>query len=110
MESGGGGGGAGSLLFPLLLLLALVFLFRGQRRRQRQLAQVQADLRPGAEVMTTAGLFGTVVGLEDNRLQLEVAPGIVCTYARQAVAQVLQSPPGGPDEASDAAGSGQPPS
>lgn len=80
---------AGALIFPLLLLLMVFFLVSTQRKRQRQIQSVQQQLEPGVNVMTTAGLIGTLRRVEDNEVHIEVAPGVVCRYARAAVARVI---------------------
>jgi preprotein translocase subunit YajC len=85
-------GGLGNLLFPLILLAFLAFIFLAQRRRSRAVANVQTNLRPGVTVMTTAGLFATVQALDDDAVHLEIAPGVICRFARQAVARVLDPP------------------
>ncbi len=90
-RSGGGG------ITPLLLLAALIaftylILIRPQRSRMRQLQQTQATLAPGAEVITTAGLYATVVDLDEQTVTLEVAPGVHNRYDRRAVARVVTPP------------------
>ena len=87
-------GGGGSSLTPLLLLVVLglftyFVLIRPQRNRMRQLQQTQSTLTPGVEVMTTAGLYATVVDLDDETVTLETAPGVHNRYARAAVARIL---------------------
>ncbi len=42
--------------------------------------------------MTTAGLYATVVEVEDGDVLLEVAPDVVCRFARAAVARIVSSP------------------
>lgn len=84
----------GSGFTPLLLLLALgavtyLMLIRPQRNRMKQLRQTQAVLSPGAEVMTTAGLYATVIACDDESVTLEVAPGVHSRYARAAVARII---------------------
>ena len=49
----------------------------------------QQRLAPGVEVMTTSGIYGTVVGVDDTSIQLEVAPGTTVRVAKPAVGQVL---------------------
>ena len=86
----GDGGSSLSLLLPLLLIVAFFLLvIRPQRRRQRAIAQTQASLAPGQQVMTTAGLFGTVSDLGPDFVLLEVAPGVRVKVARAAIAQVV---------------------
>jgi preprotein translocase subunit YajC len=78
------------ILVWVLLALGFYFLFiRPARIRQRQTLAIQASLRPGLEVMTTAGLYATVAAVEDDVVLLEVAPGVVNRYAKGAVARVV---------------------
>ncbi|MGY1738936.1 preprotein translocase subunit YajC [Geodermatophilus sp. SYSU D00684] len=78
-------------LFPLLLLVlafvALVVL--PARARKRQQNQTQSALAIGVPVTMAGGVYGTVAGLDDPAtIQVQIAPGVVVTYARQAVLQV----------------------
>jgi preprotein translocase subunit YajC len=84
----------------LVVLAALIFfMFRSSRKRQRDAASLQEKVVPGAEVMTNFGLFGTVksIDTEDNKLQLEIAPGTIVTLHRQTVTRVVEAAE--PDEA-----------
>lgn len=83
-----------ALLLPLLLLAVFyLLLIRPQQRQRRQMADVQSTLAPGAKVMTGAGLFATVKSVEDDRVELEVAPGITNWYLRRAIVQVIPDQP-----------------
>ncbi|MCP2350719.1 preprotein translocase subunit YajC [Nonomuraea roseoviolacea] len=82
-------------------------LIRPQRKRQQEAAQMQNSLTPGARVMTTTGLFGTVVAVENEDVVLEVAPGIETRWVKAAIGRVVT--PGEPvadepqaDDVSDA--------
>ncbi len=87
------GGGIG-LIFPLLLVAMVGFLFLNSRKRKAAAANLQTGLRIGSSVMTTAGLYATVVAVGDDGVTLEVSPGVYCKYARQAIARVLDAPDG----------------
>lgn len=91
----GSSGGTGTLLLFLLPLLLLGFLFFSQRRRQRKVAQIQAELAVGDEVMTSAGLFGRITALEERVVHLQIAPGVVARWDRRAILapQAPQSTP-----------------
>jgi preprotein translocase subunit YajC len=89
-----------SQYFPLILLalafVLLIFLPARQRKKmQAQAQQLQNSLALGAPVMTTSGLHGTVARLGDTTVDLEIAPGVVVTYARQAILEV-RHPAGSP--------------
>lgn len=96
-----GGSSAAGVIFPLLLIGLLGLLFFSQRRRSRAVQDVQRHLRPGMNVMTTAGLFAEVQAVEDDQVHLEIAPGIVCRFTRAAVARVLDPPDSTPMEVQD---------
>jgi preprotein translocase subunit YajC len=79
--------------FPLILLAvaAVVLFVLPARQRKRQMAQQQQmreSLIPGTKVMTTSGLHGTVAGRGEGTVDLEIAPGVVVTFAQQAVLEV----------------------
>ncbi|MGH3450485.1 MAG: preprotein translocase subunit YajC [Haloechinothrix sp.] len=78
-----------SLFLPLLLLLLAVPLFLGSRRQKkaaRQQQELQESLEEGDRVMTTSGMYATVVDISDDlTIDLEIADGLVTTWVRQAV-------------------------
>jgi preprotein translocase subunit YajC len=79
--------------FPLILLvLAFVLLIvlpsRQRKRMAAQQQQMQEALQPGTPIMTTSGIHGTVAGKTDTTVDVEVAPGVVVTFARQAILEV----------------------
>jgi len=74
------------LLVPLAILgLMWALLVRPQQRRVREHQAFVAGVQVGDDVITTAGLFGTVTALDDERARLLVAPGVELTIARQAL-------------------------
>ena len=69
----------------LFLLAAWVLLVVPQQRRQRAHQQVLGALAVGQEVITTAGLYGTIAALDGDVVHLEVAPGTTIRIARLAI-------------------------
>jgi preprotein translocase subunit YajC len=84
-----------------LLFGALYFLFiRPNKRRRQQQIEMQSSIGPGDEVLTVGGLYGTVQEIDDERVVLEVAPGVTNQYTRQAISSVVRSA-NQPEEAAD---------
>jgi preprotein translocase subunit YajC len=84
--------------FPIVLIalfaVVLFILPARQRKKVQEKAQaLQESLAIGTPVMTTAGLHGRVAGIGDTTIDLEIAPGVVVTFARQAILEV-RTPPG----------------
>jgi len=79
-------------ILPLLLIvLAFWFLvIRPARKRSQDTARIQASVDVGAEVMLGSGIYGTVISVGDDTLQLEVTPGTTMKVARQAVVRVIE--------------------
>lgn len=68
----------------------LLILRPAKARRAAQTALVAA-LVPGRRIMTTAGLFGTVVSVEPGLLRVELAPGVVVEMVPEAVGRVVDA-------------------
>ncbi|MDQ2825879.1 MAG: preprotein translocase subunit YajC [Actinomycetota bacterium] len=74
-----------ALLITFGLMWALLIL--PQQRKMRRHQAVVASLEVGDEVVTAGGVYGTVVGVAEETLSVEVAPGIVLQVLRNAVTQ-----------------------
>jgi preprotein translocase subunit YajC len=74
-------------MLPILGIFAVFWLLLvlPARRRQRAIADLQSGLAVGDSLVTSGGIFGTVTRLEDDRVGLEIAPGVVVEVARGAV-------------------------
>ena len=79
------GSGLGYLLVLLLPFLLLVWIMLTQRRRNQQLQALQTSLAVGDEVVTTSGLYGTIVALDDTVATLDVGSGSTLRYDRRAI-------------------------
>lgn len=79
-------------LLPILLIGVVFYLLimRPARNRQKQQQQLLSALAPGTKIMTTAGIFGTVMSVDDDEITLEVAPGVVVRLVKAAVARVVE--------------------
>ena len=101
----------GYLIVIIALFAALwLFLIRPQRRRQVEQARMQDALAEGDEILTAGGIYGTVRGIEDEVVQVEIAPGTIIRLDRRAVATVVQEPELEPEieaEADDPASAGE---
>jgi len=94
-ESPGGGGFTNFL--PFLLILVVVMLFmplfsRKERRRQKRLTAIKKH----DKVVTSGGIYGTVVALEDQTATLEIAKDVRIRVKRSSVFD-LEKPGEGQD-------------
>ena len=92
------------VIFAYFAVIALAFfllIVRPQRRRMAAHRALVEALTVGDEVVTTGGIFGTIRGIDDDRVELEVAPGVAITVARAAIAQSANPPGPPPSESAD---------
>jgi preprotein translocase subunit YajC len=87
------------LFFGAILVVLVLFMFRNGRKRQRDQQSLAESLKPGAEIMTTFGVYGTIESIDEaeNKLVLRTGPTSELTIHRQAVGRVV-TPPQGSDE------------
>ncbi|KZS61088.1 preprotein translocase subunit YajC [Mycobacterium ostraviense] len=75
------------LFLPFLLIMGgfMYFASRRQRRAMQATIDLHESLEPGDRVHTTSGLEATVVGITDDTVDLEIAPGVVTTWMKLAI-------------------------
>jgi preprotein translocase subunit YajC len=82
--------GQTSLIFIILIFALMWLLFiRPQRRKQQAQRDLLSNVSAGDEIVTAGGLYGTVRGVEEDALTLEIAPGTEVKVAKRAVAAVI---------------------
>lgn len=79
------------LFFGVIIIVIVAFMFRNGRKRSRDAAAMTQGLRPGAEIMTSSGIFGTIVSMDEetNKIVLETHPGTNLTIHRQAIGKIV---------------------
>ncbi|MBI5160458.1 MAG: preprotein translocase subunit YajC [Micrococcales bacterium] len=82
------------LTIALVVVFAIMifFMFRNSRKRKRDQEEMQSKLLPGAEVMTTHGIFGRLVSIDDgsNEAIIETTPGTRLRLHRQTLSRLVE--------------------
>ena len=87
-------GGSSLVAFLPLLLMGGVFYFlliRPQQRRARAQQTLLRSVEVGDEIVTTAGVFGTIVAIEDETdvVTVEIAPGTQIRMVRAGIGRIV---------------------
>jgi preprotein translocase subunit YajC len=81
------------VFLPLLIILGAFMFFAS--RRQKKAMQATIDLHEslaiGDRINTTSGLRGTITGISDDSIDLEIAPGVITTWMKLAVRDRIES-------------------
>jgi preprotein translocase subunit YajC len=86
--------------FLPLILIFVVFYFlmiRPQQQQQKALKALIAGVKRGDRVLTAGGIVGTITKVRDgaNEVEVEIAPNVRVTVARDTLSSVLNSVAGG---------------
>lgn len=78
------------LQFLPIFVIIYLLLIRPQQQRQKKLDQLVKGLKKGDRVLTTGGIIGTVIGVDDTRAVLRISDDVKVEFAKSAVVQVLE--------------------
>ena len=81
------------IIIAVIVAIAWLALALPWRRRQRSHAAMQDDVKQGDEIITAGGMHAVVKEAGERELRVEIAPGVVVTLDRRAVAAVAQEIP-----------------
>jgi preprotein translocase subunit YajC len=97
IPGGGGGGGASSAVTQILFFAAIFAIFyflliRPQQRQKREKQQMLSAIKKGDRVVTSGGIHGTIVGLNENTVVLRIAEQVRMEVDRTAIGRVQAAP------------------
>ena len=96
------------ILLAVFVLFMIWSIYSGTKRQKAQMQATQTmqeNLRAGDEIMTRAGLYGTIVSTdhENRKALVEIAEGTIITISLDAVATVVDVAEEEPVEAKEEA-------
>jgi preprotein translocase subunit YajC len=79
-----------TFVLPMVLMFGIFYflLIRPTRAKQKEMQAMLEALKPGDRVITSAGIHGTVVALQDDTVQLRIADNVKVDFAKSAIASV----------------------
>ena len=86
-------------MFGVLAVLVF-FTWRSSKKRKEAAEKQKEALKPGVDIMTNFGLYGTVVSIDSvtNIAEIEVSPGTVLRLHPGAIAKVITEVDAAPGE------------
>ncbi|MDR3184881.1 MAG: preprotein translocase subunit YajC [Prevotellaceae bacterium] len=89
--------GGGSLNFLLMMGLIFVvmyfFMIRPQQKRQKELRKFREDLKKGDKVVTSGGIYGTIVEIKDNYALVEVDKDVKLRFDKSTILKDMSDAP-----------------
>ena len=93
--------GAGGAVSQFLILFAPLFaiwyflVIRPQQQQRRKLQAMLANLKTGDRVVTSGGIYGTIVSFRNGVVQLQIANQVRVDVSRSAITGMVTEETGG---------------
>ena len=81
---------ANLILLPLFFAVFDFLLIRPQQKRAKEHTDLISSLEAGDDVLTTGGIYGTIVSIDGQIAELEIADGVIVRIQRSAVAELIE--------------------
>ena len=80
------------IFLPLIIIMGAFMYFSARRQKKAMQATIELhdSLRIGDQVHTTSGLVATIAGINDDTVDLEIAPGVVTTWMKLAIRDKIE--------------------
>lgn len=82
---------AGLLPIFLVFIVFYVLLIRPQQKKQKEHAQMLTRLKRNDEVVTSGGIYGTIVNVKDDTVILRVDDNVKIEVQKGAVAYIKKA-------------------
>lgn len=78
---------------PMILIFVIMYLLliRPQQKRQKEQREMVSRLKAGDRVLTSAGIYGTITGVKDSAVTVEIAKGVEIEVLRGAIGNVIDA-------------------
>ncbi len=91
----GGEGGGGGMISTLIMFGAIFAIFyfmiiRPQQKRAKEQKAMLGAIQKGDKVVLTGGMHGTIAGLEDKTVLVDVGNNVKIKFERTAIAVVVK--------------------
>ena len=92
--SGNGGGGSfisTIIMFGAIFLIFYFMIIRPQQKRSKEREKMLSNIQKGDKIVTSGGLHGTIAGLDEKTVLLQVGDNVKLKFERSAISSVVSS-------------------
>ncbi|MFC1853119.1 preprotein translocase subunit YajC [candidate division CSSED10-310 bacterium] len=84
-------GGGISFFLPMIVIFAIFYflLIRPQSKKQKEHQEVLNTLKKGDRILTTGGIYGTIVNIKDQIVQVKIADKVKIQISRSAISGLV---------------------
>ncbi|MCJ7582356.1 MAG: preprotein translocase subunit YajC [Candidatus Aminicenantes bacterium] len=75
--------------FILVFVIFYVLIILPSRKKQKKHQDMVEALKPGDKIVTTGGIYGTVMGTQKDRIELKISANVKIDVTRNAIGVIL---------------------
>lgn len=78
-------------LLPFILVFVIFYLLiiMPSRKKQKKHQEMVSALKPGDKIVTSGGIYGTVMGVLEDRIEVKISANVKIDITKNAVAAIL---------------------
>ena len=77
--------GTVAVLLIIAALVVSIMSARNMKKSRERMADLQKNIKMGASVMFSGGIYGKIVGIKDDVIDVEVSKGVVLQISRYSI-------------------------
>ncbi len=89
-QDGGSGLVANIVLFGSIILIFYFMIIRPQQKRQKERQQMIDSMKKGDRIITAGGIHGTIVGVEDKTVLVQIADNVKVKVERSTIGNIMK--------------------
>ncbi len=93
-QNGGGGMMSTLIMFAAIFAIFYFMIIRPQQKRAKERAKLLSQLQKGDKIVTSGGLHGTIVGIEEKTCLIDIGNNVKIKFERSAIASVTRAKEG----------------
>lgn len=78
------------VMLGAMILIFWLFILRPQQKKQKDRQKLLESVRKGDKIVTIGGIYGTVVGVEEKTLLIQIADNVKVKYDKSAISTILR--------------------
>ena len=77
------------ILMGAMFAIFYFLLIRPQQTKQKQHQKMLESVKKGDRVLTSGGIYGSVVGVKENVVVLKIADNVKVEFAKSAISHII---------------------
>jgi preprotein translocase subunit YajC len=75
--------------FALVFVIFYLLIIMPQRKKQKKHVAMVEALKPGSRIITTGGIYGTIMGVQKDKVELKISANVKIDITKSAIGVIL---------------------